>query len=97
MKETGRSLAELAAPMLKYPQVLENVKVATRIDPSKSPQIQEAVARAETRLGTSGRIVLRPSGTEPVIRVMVEGSDDKLVREIAKELAASVASAAKAA
>src|SRR6187551_39824 len=64
MKETGRSLAELAAPMLKYPQVLENVKVATRIDPSKSPQIQEAVARAEGRLGTSGRIVLRPSGTE---------------------------------
>jgi phosphoglucosamine mutase len=97
MKETGSSLAELAAPMPKYPQVLENVKVATRIDPSKSPQIQEAVAKAEFRLGTSGRIVLRPSGTEPVIRVMVEGSDDKLVREIAKELAASVASAAKAA
>ena len=66
-------------------------------DPVRSPQIQEAVARAEGRLGSSGRIVLRPSGTEPVIRVMVEGSDDKLVREIAKELAASVASAAKAA
>jgi len=97
MKETGRSLAELAAPMPKYPQVLENVRVATRIDPTKSPQIQEAVAKAEGRLGKSGRIVLRPSGTEPVIRVMVEGSDDKLVREIAKELAASVALAAKAA
>src|SRR5690349_910703 len=97
MKETGSSLAELAAPMPRYPQVLENVKVANRIDPAKSPQIQEAVARAEGRLGTSGRIVLRPSGTEPVIRVMVEGSDDKLVREIAKELAASVAQAAKAA
>jgi phosphoglucosamine mutase len=97
MKETKRSLAELAAPMPKYPQVLENVRVATRIDPAKSPQIQEAVARAEGRLGTSGRIVLRPSGTEPVIRVMVEGSDDKLVREIAKELAATVASATKAA
>jgi phosphoglucosamine mutase len=95
MKESGRSLAELAAPMPKYPQVLENVKVAKRIDPNKSPQIQEAVAKAEGRLGSSGRIVLRPSGTEPVIRVMVEGSDDKLVREIAKELAASVASAAK--
>jgi phosphoglucosamine mutase len=97
MKESGRSLAELAAPMQKYPQVLENVRVATRIDPMKSPQIQEAVAKAEGRLGASGRIVLRPSGTEPVIRVMVEGRDDKLVREIAKELAASVASAAKAA
>ena len=51
MKQTGRSLAELAAPMPKYPQVLENVRVATRIDPTKSPQIQEAVARAEGRLG----------------------------------------------
>ena len=91
MKESGSSLAELAAPMPKYPQVLENVKVARRIDPTKSPQIQEAVAKAEGRLGSSGRIVLRPSGTEPVIRVMVEGSDDKLVREIARELAASVA------
>jgi phosphoglucosamine mutase len=83
--------------MPKYPQVLENVRVANRIDPTKSPQIQEAVAKAEGRLGNSGRIVLRPSGTEPVIRVMVEGSDDKLVREIARELAASVALAAKAA
>jgi phosphoglucosamine mutase len=97
MKQTGRSLAELAAPMPKYPQVLENVRVATRIDPSNSPQIQEAVAQAERRLGSTGRIVLRPSGTEPVIRVMVEGSDEKLVRDVAKELAASVASAAKAA
>jgi phosphoglucosamine mutase len=97
MKQTGRSLAELAAPMPKYPQVLENVRVARRIDPSVSPQIQEAVAQAERRLGSTGRIVLRPSGTEPVIRVMVEGSDEKLVRDVAKELAASVASAAKAA
>jgi phosphoglucosamine mutase len=83
--------------MQKYPQVLENVRVAMRIDPMKSPLIQEAVAKAERRLGASGRIVLRASGTEPVIRVMVEGSDDKLVREIAKELAASVVLAAKAA
>jgi phosphoglucosamine mutase len=81
--------------MQKYPQVLENVRVAKKIDPFSSPQITEAVARAEARLGSSGRIVLRPSGTEPVIRVMVEGSDEKLVREIARELAASVASAAE--
>jgi phosphoglucosamine mutase len=93
MKRTGRSLAELAAPMPKYPQVLENVRVVKKIDPSRSPQITDAVARAEGRLGNTGRIVLRPSGTEPVIRVMVEGSDEKLVRE----LAAAVASAALAA
>jgi phosphoglucosamine mutase len=97
MKHSGRSLAELAAPMPKYPQILENVRVATRIDPTKSPRIQDAVARAEARLGRDGRIVLRPSGTEPVIRVMVEGNDEELVRELAKDLAMSVAAAAEAA
>jgi phosphoglucosamine mutase len=97
MKRTGRSLAELAAPMPKYPQVLENVRIKQRIDPAASPAIQEAVSHAERRLGNTGRIVLRPSGTEPVIRVMVEGSDEALVRELAKSLAASVALAAEAA
>jgi phosphoglucosamine mutase len=97
MKRTGRSLAELAAPMPKYPQVLENVRMKHRIDPAASPAIQEAVSHAERRLGATGRIVLRPSGTEPVIRVMVEGSDETLVRELAKSLAASVALAAEAA
>jgi phosphoglucosamine mutase len=97
MKRTGRSLAELAAPMQKYPQVLENVKLARKMDPTASPAIQEAVAQAQRRLGTTGRIVLRPSGTEPLIRVMVEGSDEKLVKELASSLAAVVASAAKAA
>ena len=97
MKKTGRSLAELAAPMSKYPQVLENVRMARKLDPAASPAIQEAVSQAERRLGDTGRIVLRPSGTEPVIRVMVEGRDEKLVRELAKSLAASVALAAEAA
>lgn len=94
MKQTGRSLAELAAPMPKYPQVLENVRMSRKIDIAAFPAIQEAVAHAERRLGANGRIVLRASGTEPVIRVMVEGSDEKLVRELAGSLAASVASAA---
>jgi phosphoglucosamine mutase len=97
MKQTGCSLAELAAPMPKYPQVLENVRVARRIDPNSSPVVREALAAAETQLGSNGRIVLRASGTEPVIRVMVEGSDEKLVRELAKRLATSVAAAAEAA
>jgi phosphoglucosamine mutase len=97
MKQTGRSLAELAAPMQKYPQVLENVRVAKRIDPNTSEAVRAAVADAQRQLGDSGRIVLRASGTEPVIRVMVEGSDERLVRELAKRLATSVASAAQAA
>lgn len=97
MKRTGQRLAELAAPMSKYPQVLENVRMKRRIDIAASPAIQEAVSHAERRLGDTGRIVLRPSGTEPVIRVMVEGSDEALVRELAKSLAASVALAAEVA
>lgn len=97
MKETGRSLAELAAPMAKYPQVLENVRVARKIDPNSSSVVRDAVVAAERELGESGRIVLRASGTEPVIRVMVEGSDERLVREIAARLAATVSSAAEAA
>jgi len=95
MKETGSSLAELAAPMPKYPQVMENVRVAKKIDPFSSSQIKDAVERAEARLAGTGRIVLRPSGTEPVIRVMVEGRDEKLVREICRELANTVADSAE--
>lgn len=94
MKQTGKSLAELAAPMPKYPQVLENVRMRAKIDPAKSPAIQDAVKAAESRLAGEGRVVLRPSGTEPVIRVMVEGRDEKLVRELAKSLAGVVAAAA---
>lgn len=94
MKRSGKSLAELAAPMQKYPQVLENVRMRAKIDPAKSQAIQDAVKAAETRLAGEGRIVLRPSGTEPVIRVMVEGRDEKLVRELAKSLAGVVAAAA---
>jgi phosphoglucosamine mutase len=93
MKQTGKSLAELAAPMSKYPQILENVRVAKKIDVNASTVIQGAVKQAELRLNGTGRVVLRPSGTEPVIRVMVEGQEEALVRTLVKELAASVAAA----
>ena len=59
--------------MLKFPQVLLNVKVAKRFDPSKVPAVQDAVRGIEKRMAGDGRVVLRASGTEPVIRVMVEG------------------------
>lgn len=94
MKQTGKSLAELAAPMSKYPQIMENVHVANKLDPNESSAIQDAVRRAETRLAGEGRIVLRASGTEPVIRVMVEGRDEKLVRQLVRELVTVVAAAA---
>jgi len=94
MRRTGRTLAELAAAMPRYPQVLENVRITSVIDPDQSELIQAAVSRAENQLAGSGRVVLRASGTEPVIRVMVEGKDEKQVRGLARELARVVASAA---
>jgi phosphoglucosamine mutase len=87
MKQTGRSLAELAAGMQKFPQVMINVKVAQRFDPKTSSVVQDAVQRVEKRLGDEGRVVLRASGTEPVIRVMVEGRDEGQTKALAMELA----------
>ena len=94
MKQTGRSLAELASGMRKFPQVLLNVKVTARFDPAAVPAVRQAVERIERRMGPDGRVVLRPSGTEPVIRVMVEGRDEGATREAASELADAVRSAA---
>ena len=87
MKRTGRPLAELAAGMPRFPQVMVNVRIKERIDPRKSPAIQEAVQRVEAALGGAGRVVLRASGTEPLIRVMVEGRDEPVVKRHANELA----------
>jgi phosphoglucosamine mutase len=94
MRSTGAGLAELCAPMPKFPQVLLNVRVARRFDPMESPRIAETVEAVERSFKGRGRIVLRASGTEPVIRVMVEGFDAKLVRRGAADLAAAVEAAA---
>ena len=94
MKETGKPLSELVAGMPKYPQTMVNVRTERRMDPGKSPEIQDAVAVAEGELADSGRVVLRASGTEPVIRVMVEGQDEKQVVALAERLASVVAAAA---
>jgi phosphoglucosamine mutase len=97
MKSTGASLAELCAPMPKYPQVLLNVRVAQRFDPMSHPRIVEVVESVERRFDGRGRTVLRASGTEPLIRVMVEGQDAKLVKSAARDIAAAVETAAAAA
>jgi phosphoglucosamine mutase len=90
MKSTGAGLAELCAPMAKFPQILLNVRVAQRFDPMKSPEIAAIVGAVERRFEGRGRIVLRASGTEPVIRVMVEGHDAKMVKAGAREIADAV-------
>ena len=93
MKQTGAGLAELAAPMKKYPQVLLNVRVAKQSDPLTHPNVESVVKEVERRFDGRGRIVLRASGTEPVIRVMVEGFDAALVKKGARQIAAAVESA----
>jgi phosphoglucosamine mutase len=94
MRRSGAGLAELTAAMPKYPHVLLNVKVATRFDPLTEPSVLEATAAVERRFNGRGRIVLRASGTEPVIRVMVEGDDAALVKRGAREIASVVEAAA---
>lgn len=90
MKSTGAGLAELCAPMPKYPQVLLNVRVAHRFDPMSEPSVLKIAAAVESKFNGRGRIVLRASGTEPLIRVMVEGHDARMVKSGAQEIAAVV-------
>lgn len=72
-----KPMSELAAPMVMYPQVLKNVKVKSKPDAKNDPDVQAEVAKVSEALGDSGRILLRESGTEPVIRVMVEADSDE--------------------
>ena len=92
MKKTGKSLAELASGMQKFPQTLLNVDVKERFDPQTVPAITEAVKNVEAALGREGRVVLRASGTEPVIRVMVEARDMEITERHASELARVITS-----
>lgn len=94
MKQTGKRLSELVVGMRKYPQTMVNVRTAKRLDLDSCSEIQDAVAKAELELADTGRVVLRASGTEPVIRVMVEGEDHDTVVSIANRLAAVVAGSA---
>ncbi len=90
MVEQGKSLRELKSGMSKYPQTLINVRLGEQCDVMALPEVQQAVKQAETTLCGKGRVLLRPSGTEPLIRVMVEGEDASLVSRIAEQLADTV-------
>ncbi|MEU9603071.1 phosphoglucosamine mutase [Streptomyces sp. NPDC048057] len=90
---TGRSLAELAAVMERLPQVLINVPDVDKSRVRTSGELAAAVAEAERELGATGRVLLRPSGTEPLVRVMVEAADLEQARAVAERLADAVKSA----
>ena len=87
------SLQDAKSGMSKYPQTLINVPVQAEIDLENTPQIQQAVKDAESDLADTGRVLLRPSGTEPLVRVMVEGMDAPKVQQLAQQIADSVATA----
>ncbi|MBV9852010.1 MAG: phosphoglucosamine mutase [Armatimonadetes bacterium] len=90
MQETGRPLSELADQMTEYPQVLLGVPVRDRTAWQSDPDTQEAIARAESHLAGRGRLNVRASGTEKLVRVMVEGPDQAETEALAAELAALV-------
>jgi phosphoglucosamine mutase len=94
MAQVGSSLADLSSKMRKMPQHMVNVRVSDRDGVMSSSVVASAVHALEKKMAGRGRVLLRPSGTEPVIRVMVEGEDEQIVVQHAKELAAVVASVA---
>jgi len=90
IKETSNSLHELRSVVTKYPQRLINVKAKKRVDLANNDEVVSAVQKIEEKLGDEGRVLLRASGTEPVVRVMVEGRDAAVTNELAKELASMI-------
>jgi phosphoglucosamine mutase len=88
---SGQSLADLKSKMRKMPQSMVNVRVGTAVDISSNAKVQSAVVDVEKELGKTGRVLLRPSGTEPVVRVMVEGEDKEVVARLAQRLSEIVA------
>jgi phosphoglucosamine mutase len=97
LRSTGLPLHQLARDLTLYPQVLVNVRVHRGQDLRSDPRVQSALKEAETQLEGRGRVLLRPSGTEPVIRVMVEGESADLVKTLADSIADTIRQQAKAA
>ena len=94
IRTSGTTISKLCQGLVLYPQELVNVRVPKGFDWQKEPEVTRAKEDAERALGRNGRVLLRPSGTEPVLRVMVEGKDDAQVRRLAGKIAAAVQQAA---
>jgi phosphoglucosamine mutase len=95
MKKKERPLSEMTHIMEPFPQVLKNVRTEKKVAVNQLAGFSEKIAAMEKSLGSSGRILVRPSGTEPVIRVMVEGEDDELINTLACELCDFISQQAK--
>lgn len=93
MKKRSKPLSELAKIMEAFPQTLTNVRTAKRLDLALVPGLQPAIKKMEKHLGNNGRVLIRLSGTEPVVRVMLEGRDQNLINEMSQELCAIIAKA----
>lgn len=90
MQKSGKPLSELVSGMVRMPQVLKNVKLHQRLDYRRFPEVVAAIDQAEKHLSSRGRLLVRPSGTEALLRIMVEGEDDLLIRRVANEIADAV-------
>ena len=90
MADSGQELDQLASSLVTYPQVLVNVRVRERVDYAKIPSIAEVIQRVEARLSGQGRLLIRYSGTEPLLRIMLEGKDSSEIRQWAEEIAQTV-------
>jgi phosphoglucosamine mutase len=95
LAQTGKSLGDLAGVMTRLPQVLVNVPNVDKNRAGTDADVQAAVAAATARLGGTGRVLLRPSGTEPLVRVMVEAESSDTADEVAHDLAKIVETALK--
>ncbi len=90
MQRSGRKLSDLAGVMTSLPQVLLNVRVDRKAELESVPLVQKAIEKAEADLGDSGRVLIRYSGTEPLLRIMLEGEDEKQILELAHDIATEV-------
>jgi phosphoglucosamine mutase len=93
MVRSGKPLSELAACMRRFPQVLRNVRVRRKEDLAALPAVQQEIQGAEAALTDCGRVLVRYSGTEPLVRVMIEGPDEERIRSLAENIAAAIRTA----
>jgi phosphoglucosamine mutase len=93
VKRRGKPVSEVCHAFDPLPQILKNVRFKGG-KPLEQPEVSKAIAAAKEKLGNDGRLVIRPSGTEPVIRVMAEGDDRQLVEQVVEDICEAVAAAA---